>query len=170
MPDIDLAKMSNFPSELAAPIFNMVPFSGLGGAVTRIPSRSPGFCRARWLQPAYGRARFARNLLIAALHCQLQLAVLERMTVDPARPGRWCGDRAAFAHARTISIYVCHVTLRMTMTEIAGAIGRHRSTIGYTCARVEDRRDDPRYDALVNRIEILAPGVFSRLEGCGHEG
>ncbi len=56
-------------------------------------------------------------------------------------------------HGRTIAIYVCHVVLQISMTDIARAVGRHRTTIGYTCAMVEDRRDDGAFDELVTQIE-----------------
>lgn len=54
---------------------------------------------------------------------------------------------------RSISIYVCHVVARISMSEIARTVGRHRTTIRHTCARIEDQRDDPAFDALVALIE-----------------
>lgn len=70
--------------------------------------------------------------------------------------------RFAMSHIQQIAMYVCHVVLQMTMTEIALAFGKDRTTVGHACARVEDRRDDGGYDLLVGAVERVVDGVFGR--------
>lgn len=98
-----------------------------------LPGARPQYLRQIWLE--------VRNLVDARLGAL-------------SRDGRHGRDRFHCAHhGRTIAIYVCHVVLQISMTDIARAVGRHRTTIGYTCGVVEDRRDDPAFDDLVTGIE-----------------
>lgn len=55
--------------------------------------------------------------------------------------------------ARQVSIYLSHVLLRRPMDELARMFERHHSTVSYACHRVEDRRDEPKFDARLSRIE-----------------
>ena len=61
--------------------------------------------------------------------------------------------RADIALARQVAIYVAHVGLAETLTAAGRRFGRDRSTAAHACRRVEDRRDDPRFDGLVAGIE-----------------
>ncbi len=70
--------------------------------------------------------------------------------------------RFAVSHIQQIAMYVCHVVLQLTMTDIAAAFGMDRTTVGHACARVEDRRDDSAYDALIASIERVVDAVFGR--------
>ncbi|MCJ7996163.1 chromosomal replication initiator DnaA [Rhizobium cremeum] len=64
--------------------------------------------------------------------------------------------RRAVCHVRQIAMYVCHVALQMPLAEIGDAFGRDRTTVAHACHVVEDRRDDPAFDAFVAIIERLA--------------
>ncbi|MBN9029026.1 helix-turn-helix domain-containing protein [Rhizobium sp. YJ-22] len=68
--------------------------------------------------------------------------------------------RRATAHVRQIAMYVCHVALGLSQSEIGLAFGRDRTTVGHACAVVEDRRDDPAFDEFVAAVERLAVSVF----------
>ncbi len=70
-------------------------------------------------------------------------------TADLLAPTR----RADAALARQVAIYVAHVGLAETLTAAGRRFGRDRSTAAHACRRVEDRRDDPRFDGLVAGIE-----------------
>lgn len=65
-------------------------------------------------------------------------------------------DRRSAVHRRQIAMYVAHVVLRLTLTEIGLAFGRDRTTVSHACRMVEDRRDDPGYDRFVSVVERLA--------------
>ena len=58
-------------------------------------------------------------------------------------------------------MYVCHVALQLTMTDVARGFGRDRTTVGYACAKVEDRRDDRAFDDLVGAVERVVDAVFA---------
>jgi chromosomal replication initiation ATPase DnaA len=61
--------------------------------------------------------------------------------------------RVATARARQLAMYLSHVILGRSMTEIGNAFGRDRTTVSYACALIEDLRDDPVFDKEVSSIE-----------------
>ena len=69
--------------------------------------------------------------------------------------------RFAVAHIQQIAMYVCHVALKLTMTDVARGFGRDRTTVGHACARVEDRRDDRAFDDFVGAVERVVNAVFA---------
>lgn len=77
--------------------------------------------------------------------------------------------RHAMQHIRQIALYVCHVTLSLTIAELAVCFGRDRSSISIACQRVEDLRDDEGYDAFVNSVEELAKPLLGPLRAGDHE-
>jgi hypothetical protein len=70
-------------------------------------------------------------------------------------------SRFALSHIQQIAMYVSHVVLQMTLTDVGKGFGRDRTTVAHACARVEDRRDDVGYDKLVSAVERVTAGVFS---------
>jgi hypothetical protein len=65
------------------------------------------------------------------------------------------------AHVLQISMYICHVVLRMSLSEIGQAFGKHRTTVSYACHTVEDRRDDASYDQFVSTVERIVLSIFN---------
>jgi hypothetical protein len=57
------------------------------------------------------------------------------------------------AFARQLAMYLCHVGFEMSMARVALAFRRDRSTVSHACRLMEDRRDDPRFDAWLNALE-----------------
>jgi hypothetical protein len=78
-------------------------------------------------------------------------------------------NRRQRCHVRQISMYVCHVALRIPQSDVAYAFGRDRTTIRHACASVEDRRDNAAYDQFVSCVERLAVSVFQPAEGIFHD-
>lgn len=72
---------------------------------------------------------------------------------------------ASVSHRRQVAMYVCHVTLGLSHEAVGKAFGRDRSTVGYACHRVEDRRDDADFDAFVTGLERIAAAAFTTGEG-----
>ena len=73
-------------------------------------------------------------------------------------------DRAhRVARARQIAMYLSHVVLGMSLARIAYATGRDRSTVAYSCHRIEDFRDSPEVDCWLEELE-------SRLRGAAAPG
>lgn len=61
--------------------------------------------------------------------------------------------RPQTARARQLAMYLSHVVLGRSLTEIGGAFGRDRTTVSYACALIEDMRDDPVFDEEVTALE-----------------
>ncbi|WP_117190541.1 helix-turn-helix domain-containing protein [Rhizobium terrae] len=79
-------------------------------------------------------------------------------------------DRRRLAcHVRQIAMYVCHVSLQISMSDIGDALGRDRTTVGHTCHVVEDRRDDVTFDDFVSAVERIVIAVFGLSEVSAHE-
>ena len=63
--------------------------------------------------------------------------------------------QAGVVEARQLAMYLMHVSLQRSLTEIGIFFGRDRTTVGHACARMEDRRDDPRFEREVRHFEDL---------------
>ena len=64
-----------------------------------------------------------------------------------ARRGR------AAVRARHTSMYLIYVIFQWPLERVGAAFGRDRTTAGYACRQVEDMRDDPGFDAMLERLE-----------------
>lgn len=60
---------------------------------------------------------------------------------------------ADIAFARQLAMYVAHVRLGLKLGEIGRAFGRDRTTVAHACRVIEDRRDEPAIDFLVDCLE-----------------
>lgn len=59
--------------------------------------------------------------------------------------------RAAFA--RQVAMYLAHVSFGATFSAVGHAFGRDRTTAAHAVRMIEERRDDPNIDALLDRLE-----------------
>ena len=62
----------------------------------------------------------------------------------------------AAAFARQIAMYLAHVGFGLSMAEVGRAFGRDRTTVVHACHLIEDRRDDVRFDQLLDHLEQAA--------------
>lgn len=74
------------------------------------------------------------------------------------------GRRAATAFARQSAMYLAHVVYGASFTRIGALFGRDRTTVAHACRLVEGRREDPRIDGRLARLErrlgsVLAEGA-----------
>jgi chromosomal replication initiation ATPase DnaA len=60
---------------------------------------------------------------------------------------------APVAFARQSAMYLAHVALGLSYTDVGRAFGRDRTTAAHACRLVESRRDDPRLDAMLGSLE-----------------
>lgn len=91
------------------------------------------FCRSRIIQ---------ESICIVAGRCGVNKYALAE------------GKRSAdIAFARQLAMYLCHVVADMSLREVALAFNRDRTTVSHACHVIEDRRDCPIFDQLVDSIE-----------------
>jgi chromosomal replication initiation ATPase DnaA len=72
----------------------------------------------------------------------------------------------AVAWARQVSMYLMYVTSGLSLAKVAAAFGRDRSTVAHACRIIEDRREDPAFDAWVDNLQ----SVFERLFALRDQG
>lgn len=111
-----------------------------------LTASSPDTTPVGRLRDDCARARFACDAVGFALglpDCLLQ-------------PSRGSAD-AAFA--RQMAMYLCHVGFGISISRVALAFGRDRSTVAHACHLVEDRRDDPAFDQLLCALEQAVRGA-----------
>jgi chromosomal replication initiation ATPase DnaA len=70
--------------------------------------------------------------------------------------------RANVALARQVAMYLAHVGCGMSLTETGRLFGRDRTTVAHACGVVEDRRDDPLFDRVLDLLEWAVPLITSR--------
>jgi hypothetical protein len=73
-----------------------------------------------------------------------------------------CG--ASIAEARQVAMYLTHVVLRRTYAEVGDIFGRDRTTVSHACARIEDLRELPDFDAELARLETAIAAMGCRRE------
>ncbi|WP_421460170.1 helix-turn-helix domain-containing protein [Aurantimonas sp. NFXS3] len=66
---------------------------------------------------------------------------------------------APICEARHVAMYLAHVVFQIPLTGMAGPFGRDRTTIAYAVRRIEDRRDDAEFDAVIERLERLGTAI-----------
>ncbi|WP_274424908.1 helix-turn-helix domain-containing protein [Chelativorans sp. YIM 93263] len=77
------------------------------------------------------------------------------------QPGR---SSTSVTRVRQISMYVTHVVLGLSMTDVARGFGRDRTTVQYACHLVEDLRDDQDFDCIVLMVERVTAAAFRQVE------
>ncbi|AMM85037.1 helix-turn-helix domain-containing protein [Martelella sp. AD-3] len=92
--------------------------------------------------------------------CRIVLLITREMAqVAGDRVSLKADRRRSVSHFRQIAMYVCHVTLQLSLSEIGAAFGRDRTTVAYSCRVIEDRRDDRAFDEFIASVERLAYSV-----------
>jgi chromosomal replication initiation ATPase DnaA len=61
--------------------------------------------------------------------------------------------RAAAAFARQTAMYLAHVHFGLSLSQVGRTFGRDRTTVAHACARVEDCRDDPKFERILALLE-----------------
>ncbi|MDX2204234.1 MAG: helix-turn-helix domain-containing protein [Hyphomicrobiaceae bacterium] len=57
------------------------------------------------------------------------------------------------ALARQVGMYLAHVAFELSLTEVGVLFVRDRTTVAHACSVVEDRRDDPGFDRVLDLME-----------------
>jgi len=98
---------------------------------------------------------FAREIVARAF----QISVAE--IIAPTR------RTAPVALARQTAMYLTHVVFGMSISSVGRHFGRDRTTASHACRQIEDRRDDPTFDLLVDRLEFVVRSVNVHETGLG---
>jgi hypothetical protein len=61
---------------------------------------------------------------------------------------------SAESRARQIAMYLLRASLGMSLSRVARAFGRDRSTVSYACQLIEDLRDDADFDIWVDQLSV----------------
>lgn len=61
--------------------------------------------------------------------------------------------RASVAFARQTVMYLAHVQLGLSLSQVGRSFGRDRTTVAHACARIEDSRDDPAFERVLSCFE-----------------
>lgn len=104
------------------------------------------------------RAACARALAASVL--DLAPADLETTTRGVARA----------ALARQIAMYLAHVSFEMSLAKVADAFGRDRSTVAHACHRIEDLREEPRFDSWLDGLEEALRAINDLRGASGRTG
>lgn len=134
----------------------MTPHLHACGPQTSVLSSFPAAANGipRLPVPSANRAACQR---VREITCQLYAEIVDR---DIVRRNR----RHAMSHMRQIALYVSHVALSLPMWQVAICFGRDQSTASLTCQQVEDRREDPGFDAFVTLVEEAVKPLLETLE------
>lgn len=104
-----------------------------------------------------GRDEDRADLAAALVGFALGLKTHQILTFERGSP--------VHARARHIAMYIAHAGLGMSLSRVAIAFGRDRSTVARACRLVEDSRDDPDFDTWIDQlclglrsVALLAPG------------
>jgi chromosomal replication initiation ATPase DnaA len=60
---------------------------------------------------------------------------------------------ASVAFARQIAMYISHVWLGLSLTDVGRYFGRDRTTVAHACHIVEERRENPNIERMLSSIE-----------------
>ena len=135
-----------------------MPVSPFASTTPRRPRVAPADARRAAVAPADRRAsgrrerrREADRILSLCRCVEAVVAHAFDLTVCDLR-GASRGE-APIAFARQVAMYVAHVWLALSLSEVGRRFERDRTTVAHACRVVEERRDDPRVDRLVSAIE-----------------
>ncbi len=107
--------------------------------------------------PARCALAVERSMELCESMIDIAAALFNVSSKELRTPGRCQKD---VSRVRQIAMYVCHVTVGLSMSEIGLGFCRDRTTVLYACHLVEDLRDDEDFDRLVTMTERVALTVF----------
>lgn len=98
---------------------------------------------------------------IALEVCECLIDIASALFAISSRELRKAGRTSQpVSRVRQIAMYVAHVILRLTMSDVGRGFGRDRTTVIHACQTIEDLRDDPEFDRVVHMFEQIASAAF----------
>ncbi len=99
----------------------------------------PGSRQGHWAHDV-ARASFVQHVVAIAF------GVAPREIVSTTR------GNAAVCVARQAAMYLTHVGYELSLTRVAQAFGRDRTTVSHACHQIEDMRDDAAFDEQMEAL------------------
>ncbi len=62
---------------------------------------------------------------------------------------------AGVAFARQVAVYLCHTGFELSLSRVAAAFERDRSTVAHACHAIEDRREEPHFELWIGALETM---------------
>lgn len=59
-------------------------------------------------------------------------------------------------------MYIAHVGCGLSLTQTGRLFDRDRTTVAHACGVIEDRRDDPMFDRVLDLLEWAVPVLAER--------
>ncbi len=85
----------------------------------------------------------------------IEKAVSEVFAIDISQMHAEARGRAQIALARQVAMYLMHCTFSVSLTDVGRLFARDRTTVGHACKLIEDRRDEPSFDVMLNNLEEI---------------
>lgn len=85
----------------------------------------------------------------------IELAIVRVFGVAPAELRASNRGYAKVALARQAAMYLAHTACSLTLTEVGRLFHRDRTTVAHACGVIEDRRDDPVFDRVMELLERI---------------
>lgn len=76
---------------------------------------------------------------------------------------------ANITQARQIAMYLAHIRMRIPQTTVGSVFNRDRTTVGYACKVVEERRDDENVCLLLRNFECAIQAWKNSLQNSPEE-
>lgn len=73
--------------------------------------------------------------------------------------------RSDVAAVRQLAMYLMHVALGRSLSDVGRFFGRHPSTVSHACALIEDQRDSAVFDGEVARLEAALEPLTEAADG-----
>lgn len=114
--------------------------------------------KSRKDRSAISNTRDEQALELCEAMIDITAALFNVSSKDIRRPGR---SSLGVSRVRQVAMYVTHVVLKLSMSEIGRAFGRDRTTVLHACHLVEDLRDDEDFDRIIVMTERVAAAAFN---------
>lgn len=102
-----------------------------------------------------------REEAMKARRCVIEIAVSQVFGVALIELRGVTRGRAKVALARQAAMYLAHVVCGMSLTQVGRIFDRDRTTVAHACGLIEDRRDEPCFDRVIELLEHVTVAVTS---------
>lgn len=99
------------------------------------------------------RRRRQSGIELQLLRHAVEQTITHAFGITPADLWSLTRGTPRIAFARQVGMYVAHVALELSLTEVGMLFNRDRTTVAHACSRVEDQRDDRTFDRALELLE-----------------